>query len=124
MLKRRTVVDGLLFFDIAREGDRDTFPSQRERPLALRGCHEIQRAQLIVLAPASPVREISHPALEVLTIAQRGGLGCVLSTGGPGEAESSKGDDAKESSHGRMGQSGIETVASESFMGRNQCGLL
>ncbi len=48
-----------------RERHRHAVARQPQRLLPLFGRDQIQRADLIVLAPASPVGELGHPAIDV-----------------------------------------------------------
>ena len=45
-----------------RQRDRDAGRGQGQRAAALLRGHEVERAQLVVAAPAAPVRELGHPA--------------------------------------------------------------
>ena len=47
------------------ERDDDAGLGERHRLALLRGRDQIEGAELIVLAPASPVRELGHPAIDL-----------------------------------------------------------
>src|SRR3954471_14963240 len=92
MLEWRTVIDRFVFFHIAREGDGCALSGQCERLFASRRCHEVQRAQLIVLAPPAPIRQFRHPTLEILGITQSGRACGILCVGPFGQTKRCQGD--------------------------------
>ena len=64
--KGRAVVRRGFCFGVAGEGHGDAFADQRRRGLAFFRGDQIERAALVLLAPAAPIRQLRHPALHIL----------------------------------------------------------
>ena len=65
VLERIGVVDRFLHVGVARERDGEPFPYESSSLPPLRGRDQVERAQLVVLAPAPPVRQLCFPAFEL-----------------------------------------------------------
>src|SRR5438309_202914 len=74
VLERVVVVLGALGHRIVRERHRLARFHERHRLLALRRRDEIHRSELVVLAPASPVRHLMKQLIEFFGVARRARL--------------------------------------------------
>ena len=65
VLVRPGIVDGLFCLRIPRQGNRYSLRHQGSRLLPLGGGNKVDRSQLVLLAPATPVGEFPHPPIQV-----------------------------------------------------------
>ena len=89
---RLDLVVFLLDDDLPLERDDRAGLGERHRLLALLRRHEVERSQLIVGAPAAPVREVLHPPFDRVLVDDRARRG-LLREGGDEAERDDAGDD-------------------------------
>src|SRR5437868_5663414 len=76
MLVRLPVIGAAFGVDVSRERDGDAFLHEGRRHFALGRRDQIHRAELVVLTPAAPVRQLRFPQLIFGLADRRPSAGC------------------------------------------------